>query len=365
MKKHAGKRGTMLLETMVTGVMVATASLGAAAALVSGLSLEQKSDRTMSEVATAENLMERIRHSSQTDFTQMRTDFHQQAFASRESTGGALATLDPIAAERIATLKELIASGNLTEEDRIAAMKEIETILANYSDKEGVRRSLAVSMPNKEADLPNAMDLDGNGEFDNTVDIANARLMVVDLAGSDKLRLRTAVLNQAKMKGIIMDRSERRGNRPVKFGETRDPDAEPTTGGGTTTTTTVQEKTDSLVSVVSATIEGTNALVTINNTGTGDRKPVSITIAPNDDALYFEKITLGGTTIFTPADGQASGTVTIPLTTEATLAPGEGQMAVNGFFKYDKKKNAFVAKAPKSVTITVAFDDGSFFSADA
>jgi len=367
MKKHAGTRGTMLIEVMVTGVMVATASLGAAAALVSGLTLEHRSDRTMSEVATAENLMERIHHSSRTDFKKMRTDFHSQTFASRESTGGTMNELDAITVERIATLKAEIASGELTEEDERLARKEIETVLANHADKEGARRSLAISMPNAETDLPSTMDLDGNGEFNNTVDIADARMMVVDLAGSNKLRLRTAVLNHGKMNGIIMSRSADSGKKPVKFGETRDavPPPPKDEGGGEPNDEGGEDVvTESLVSVVSAALDGTDAIVVLKNTGATDRKPVSITIAPNDKNLYFEKIKLGDNTIFTPGDGQKSGTVTIDLSTDAVIKPGEGQLEVNGFFKVDKKKGN-VAKAPKSVTITVAFDDGSVFTADA
>lgn len=59
-RKYIGARGALMIEVLVTGMMVAVASLGAAAALISGLTLEQRSERTMAEVATAENVMERI-----------------------------------------------------------------------------------------------------------------------------------------------------------------------------------------------------------------------------------------------------------------------------------------------------------------
>jgi len=88
--KHA--RGAMLIEVMVTGVLVATATLGAAGALISGLTLEASSDRTMSEVATAENLLVRIRHASESDFAGMHLSYDSSTHVAQGSTGSMVKT---------------------------------------------------------------------------------------------------------------------------------------------------------------------------------------------------------------------------------------------------------------------------------
>ena len=82
-RKHIGARGALMVEVLVTGMMVAVASLGAAAALISGLTLEQRSERTMAEVATAENVMERIRHKSMTNFEELSNEFRDSVGAGR------------------------------------------------------------------------------------------------------------------------------------------------------------------------------------------------------------------------------------------------------------------------------------------
>lgn len=70
-KMHGRSRGGMLLEVMVAGMMVAIAALGTAAALVSGIALEQRSERTLSEVVTAENILDQIRYESMNDFEEV------------------------------------------------------------------------------------------------------------------------------------------------------------------------------------------------------------------------------------------------------------------------------------------------------
>ena len=109
-------RGMALMEVMVTGVIVAAASLGAAVALISGLSLEAKSGRTMSEVATAENVLARMRHTSESNFPALHSTYDGSIHASRESIG----------------------------------LQDIRT------------RPLSVSMPLAEASVPGSIDLDGD-----------------------------------------------------------------------------------------------------------------------------------------------------------------------------------------------------------
>ena len=171
--KHA--RGAMLIEVMVTGILVATATMGAAAALISGLTLESNSDRTMSEVATVENLLARIRHASESDFAGMHASYDSTTHVAQASTGSSFRT----------------------------------------------KRQLSVSLPLAEQSLPARLDLDGDGLYDGTVAAGDARVLIVDVAGSDKLRLRTAVLNFGQMRGVAMGRIAGSGSRPVGFGETR------------------------------------------------------------------------------------------------------------------------------------------------
>ena len=307
--KHVGARGALMVEVLVTGMMVAVASLGAAAALISGLTLEQRSERTMSEVATAENIMERIRYKSMTDFDAVSTDFLDSTHAARGATGSTLGG-------------------------------------------DEVSRRLSVSMPLNEASVPGAHDLDGNGEVTADVDPTAARVLVINVDGSDKLRLRTAVINHSKLGSILLERRAV-GTRPVAFGETRDPADE-----DDPPVTPPAEPTETTVSAASGGFDGNTAVVILTNSTIADRKPTSITISPSDDKLFFQEISLEGTAIFTPDGSQKSGTVTMELSTGVTFSAGESPLRVGDFFKVDKKKGN-VATKPKSVTVTVAFDDGS------
>jgi len=297
-----------MVEVLVTGMMVAVASLGAAAALISGLTLEQRSERTMAEVATAENIMERIRYKSMIDFDAVSTDFLDSTHAASGATGTTLG-----------------------------------------ADK--VSRRLSVTMPLNEGTAPGAHDLDGDGEVTADVDPTEARVLVINIDGSDKLRLRTAVINHSKLGGILLERRST-GKTPVTFGETREPADEDDPPPPT------EEPTESTVSAVSGGFDGNTAVVVLTNSTITDRKPTSITISPSDDNLYFQEISLAGTAIFTPDGNQNPGTVTMELSTAVTIGAGDSPLRVGDFFKVDKKKGN-VATKPKSVTVTVAFDDGS------
>jgi hypothetical protein len=293
-------------------MVVATASLGAAAALISGLTLEARSDRRLSEVATAENVMARMRHASFTDFESIHEGYHDKLFTSRESDG----------------------------------------------TDSGTSRQLGVNIPLSETLLPGGIDLNGDGEYDGTVAVTDARLLFVDVGGSDKLRLRTALLNQAKMTGLKLEGTRTEdGTARVGFGETLPPPPPPEEEE----VVVVEEKPpleESQVTAKNGGFDGKTAVAILTNHSAEDRKPTSITIAPSDDNLFFESISLGGTTIFTPDAGQKSGTVTIDLDSPVAMSPGEGTLNTGDFFKMDKKKGK-VLQAPKDVTITVAFDDGS------
>jgi len=306
-------RGFALIEVMVTGIIVGTAALGAAVALVSGISLEARSERTMTEVATAENVLARIRHTSQSNFPTLPDTYDASTHASRESVGIRNATSRP----------------------------------------------LRVSVPLSEAGLPGTIDLDGDGEFDGTATGETARLLVVDVEGSDSLRLRTAVLNFDKMDGVILDRDANSGDRPVTFGETREPPPEGDEDEGDETIPDPEPLTEeSTVNVVSSSLEGKAAVIVLENISADDRRPTSITIAPSDKKLYFESIRLDGHPIFTPGDDQSPGTVTIELASTNVIEPGEARIDIGDFFKIDKKKGK-QPKAPKDVVVTIAFDDGS------
>ena len=117
-------------------------------------------------------------------------------------------------------------------------------------------------------------------------------------------------------------------------------------------------ETDSQVTAVACALEGTSAVVVLRNNSGGDLTPVSITIAPENQKLYFESISLAGETIYRPSDGLKSGTVTIPLTSAAALKPGEASLNVGDFFTVHKRKGT-ILEAPSDVVVTVQFDDGS------
>ena len=80
-------RGCTLLEVVVASSFLAVASLGLGGAMVSGATLENQASRTLSEVATAENLMEQIRHQSWTKFSGVINDYSGKTTASNSATG--------------------------------------------------------------------------------------------------------------------------------------------------------------------------------------------------------------------------------------------------------------------------------------
>jgi len=311
MKGNRNERGALLLEVIVAGSFLAIATLGLSAAMVSGVSLEENSRRTLSGVATAENLLEQIRTTSQTDFAKVVSDFNGTTKSSQSSVG--------------------------FEQDP--------------------RRTVRVDIPLNEASVPGYVDLDGNGTVSSLVNPADARVLVMDVSGANGLRLRSAVPDFRKLTGVVLQR-ESVGPGSVVFGEVRcplpppPPPPEPPPPGQESPVT---------VSVASASIAGKAAQLVLVNNGTADRRPVSITIAPDKDTLYFKKITLDKTTIFTPPTNQQPGTVTVEISSTETFAPGEATLKIGDFYVLDKKGKQ-VGTAPTEVAVTISYDDGSVTS---
>ena len=134
--------------------------------------VENQASRTMSEVATAENLMEQIRHQSWTKFTGVIDDYSGKTTAANSSTG------------------------YVTDD----------------------QRTVSVSIPLDETKVPGGIDLNRDGAENESVDAADADILVVDIIGQNSLRLRTAVFNMARLDGIVLDRSS--NLTPAGYGET-------------------------------------------------------------------------------------------------------------------------------------------------
>ena len=167
-------RGSSLLEVVTVSVFLAVSSMGLGSALVSGATLTDKAHRRMSQVATAENIMAQIRQVSQSNLSGVVTEFDGFTTAAYSSIG-----------------------------------------FANDA-----KRLVTVSVPLSESSVPGGIDLDADGSI-GLVDPADARILVVDIEGADKLRLRTAVLDLGRLQGIVTGPREQSGH-PVVFGEIYD-----------------------------------------------------------------------------------------------------------------------------------------------
>lgn len=309
-------RGCTLLEVVVASSFLAVASLGLGGAMVSGATLENQASRTMSEVATAENLMEQIRHQSWTNFAGVIDDYSGKTTAANSSTG------------------------YVTDD----------------------QRTVTVLIPLDETKVPGGIDLNRDGEENTSVDAADADILVVDILGQNSLRLRTAVFNMARLDGIMLDRSS--NLTPAGFGETWEAPEEPEEGEtlpDEENPDVVDEETQSNVIVLAAALNGNDLGIVFDNESGDDRKVTSVTVGPDKDTIYFEQILLGDTMLFTPSEGQEPGTVTVEVSSELSLAPGENQFVIQGFWEYDKNGSP-KDKDPKSVVVTVTFDDGSVAS---
>ncbi|MFQ5844012.1 MAG: hypothetical protein ACE5JG_03400 [Planctomycetota bacterium] len=311
-RQHSRTSAFAIIEVLISGSFIAVAALGLSGALVSGVTLTDHAHRTMSRVATAENLMEQIRQSSQTSFNTLATDYDGTSVSANTSIG--------------------------FDNDTY--------------------RLVDVRVPLDETKVPGSLDLDGNGLMKTVVNPADARVLVVDLAGSNSLRLRTAVFDVEKLTGLVLERGPD-SNAPVGYGETRDPGgkANYTPPTYTPPPTPTDPQTQSTVDVASAGYNGKTAEVVLVNGSAGNRTPTTITIAPDKDNVFFEGIALDGVTLFNPPSDQAPGTVTIDLATDVSFAPGQATLAVGDFYKI--KKGSPKTTKPKEVIVTVAFDDGS------
>ncbi len=308
-------RGCTLLEVVVASSFLAVASLGLGGAMVSGATLENRASRTMSEVATAENLMEQIRHQSWTKFTGVVSDYSGMTTASNAATG------------------------YVTDD----------------------QRTVQVVIPLKESEVPGGVDLNSNGELDEgNVKAADADILVVDILGENSFLLRTAVFNLSRLKGVMLERDDSEMT-PVGYGETReapvipeDPEADPEEDQ--------KEQTQSSVTVIAAALNGNDAGLVFDNQSGDSRKVTSVTVGPDKDTMYFEQILLENTPLYLPDEGQEPGTVTVIVSSELSLAPGENQFVIQGFWEYDQNGSPTNAD-PKSVVVTVTFDDGSVTTA--
>jgi len=307
----------MLVEVLVTGMLVATASIGAAAALISGMVLQDRSERKMGEVASAENLMSRMRILSSDGLNGMATEYHSKAFGGQESNG--------------------IAVG---EDD--------------------TSRQLIVAMAMDETVMPGQIDIDGDGLLTNAaVDPADARLLIVDVKGADKFHLRTAMLDYGRLKNLSPGRTSSGNTSKVAYGETLPPappppEEMPEWEDGWVDVRTVV---DGDVSLQSATISGSDTVILLNNAGVEGRKPTAMRIWPNQGDHYFDSVHLDGTSIYTPPAGIDSGGVTIYLDTANELPTGTSTINIGQFFELDGGARTLVD--PGKVWVTVFFDDGT------
>ncbi len=300
-------RGSSLLEIVTVSTFLAVSSMGLGSALVSGATLTDKAHRRMSQVATAENIMEQIRQVSQSNL-----------------------------------------SGVVTEYDGFTTAASSSIGFANDA-----KRLVTVSVPLSESSVPGGIDLNANGDVDFAVDPADARILVVDIEGADKLRLRTAVLDLGRLPGIVTGPREQDG-QPVAFGETY---GEQGNNNTTTTSEPPPPETQSTVSVVGTSMNGKSAEVVLINESTGNRTVSTITVAPSKDNLYFEGISINGELLFYSPSDQAPGTVTLEPGSELGLAPGEATLQVGDF--YEIKDGQIDKKTPDEVVLTITFDDGS------
>ncbi len=168
-------RGSSLLEVVTVSVFLAVSSMGLGSALVSGATLTDKAHRRMSQVATAENIMAQIRQVSQSNLSGVVTEYDGFTTAAYSSIG-----------------------------------------FANDA-----KRVLTVRVPLSESSVPGGIDLNADGNV-GLVDPADARVLVVEIAGANQLRLRTVVLDMAKLPNIAFDgeQDDPGANLPVGYGQT-------------------------------------------------------------------------------------------------------------------------------------------------
>jgi hypothetical protein len=295
---------------MVAGSFLAIASLGLAAAMISGLTLEEGSRRTLNRVATAENLLAQMRVKSQDDFPRVVGDFDGVAKSGESSVGF----------------------------------------------EAGMNSPLRVAISLDETLVPGQVDLDGDGTIGSTVTADTARVLVADLSGPGGLRFRSAVANFNRLRGISIDR-EAPGLGPVEFGEVRTPPPPPPPPEPPV----YDQDAPTTVSVTASSISSGVAQLALRNDGTTARKVVTMTIAPDSDSLYFSQIDLNDTIIYTPPVDQSPGTVTFAVTSTESFDPGEATLSIGQFYTVDKKGKKQVAD-PGQVAVTIAYDDGSVTS---
>jgi len=316
---HAGgQRGSLLVEVMLAGSMIAISALGLSAAMVSGLTLGAQSRSALDGVTTAENLMEQARATSQANFAQVVTDFNEKATAANRSIG--------------------------------------------YADT-GSSENIQIDIPLDETVVPGGVDLNGDGTVETAVSPSAARLLVLDVSGPYRLRMRSAVVNLKKLTGLSLERESLTGAGPVHYGEVR----EPSNPNAQTETVAAPAPTadDALANTVelsAASIVGKKAQLVVVNNGTTERRPVSVTVSPDRPGLYFKAIQLNSTTVYTAPTNQPCGTVTVPLTSTLTFAPGEATLAIGTFYVRDDQGREILT-TPWEVAVTVAYDDGSITNA--
>lgn len=293
----------------MAGSFIAISALGLSAAMVSGLTLEQEASTRLSQVATAENLIEEMRLNAGRDFSQLPAKYDGASVAD--------------------------TSEGLTQD---------------------TKQMLAVRVPLDEGVVPGSIDLDDDGKTKNNVKAEDANILVVDIEAGNGIRLRTAMLDLAK---LGMDRATVE-NDVVSYGETLDPTATQT-ATATPPPAPTTDMVEDAVTVGSAAFVGKSAELVLVNSSSGEIKPTAISVSPSDPGYFFEGVKLNGSVIYTKTAEQSAGTVFLPLNTSATLAPGESTMVFGDFFVIDGL--LVVRKRPTEVTITVYFEDGSITTA--
>lgn len=313
LKRKRRQEGFTLIETLVAGSFLAVATLGLTGAMISGLTLENRAKRTMSRVATAENMMEEVRAEALTDFNGLVTKHDDTTRGDTQSTG-----------------------------------QDFDT------------KTVRIRIPLDETTVPGAIDLDGNGLVD-SVTTEQARVLVLDLAGNDSLRLRTVVHDAAKLGGIGFADTGNSTTAAVAFGEVRE-------GGQTTTTSTTTVTTDPNPNIVAPTStdvkvtaiawngKGLGAVLT--NSGSIGKKVVAVRVVPDRDYVFTNNISVYGLQVYKFTGKEKSGPIFIPFSTPVSLST-EAPVAFADFLKWNRDTGQWVAHQPGSVTVTFFLHDGT------
>ena len=298
-------RGSSLLELVMAGSFIAVSALGLSAAMISGLTLEHSANSRMSQVATAENIIEEMRLTAVADFNGLNSRYHQRKMAD-----------------------------------------------TSEGFSETTKQMLDVRIPLDETTVPGGHDLDSDGKTEAAVDPEKATFLVVDVEGGEGLRLRTAMLD---LTGLQMNREESSGSEVVGYGETLD--TTQTQKQSQPVVESDQEFVPGAITITDAFFSGKSAYIFLTNSGTVDLKPTAISVSPDAAGIYFNLINLNGVKIHERDAEQQPGSVFLQLDTAAVLKPGESHIAIHDFFIVEDSVK--VLTRPAEVAVTIYFEDGT------